>query len=331
MKIEINSKELKSFKKILKAEDIKITAKHNYVELYAKANGVELLKKLDEVKIYEIGEVAIQQRLIDMIPNGLVILSEDKISTETINISFENELNKLIYDEITIQEVLISEFDSLKLKEILSVGHAAAKDETRPVLQNIYLEDNDVIALDGYRLALRDTGFAIKQGIKIPKEAVKVLKKIKSENNSIGIQGRYVIFKLDDYFISFENSEDKFINYKSLLKSRDEVVSYIECENKVFLDFLKRAKCLNENIFCLDIIDREVFLEVKSFDISIKERIQVIECSGEIKISLNKKYLIDSMKELEGKVRIEFRGEIKPVIIKQKGKTELVLPIRLAR
>lgn len=331
MNIEIDLKELKLFKKVTKCDFIKITAKKDYIELYTKDYLLEVLKKVDDVIVIEPGEFIIQSYLLDVLPPGIMKLTSAGLDSTNIFITFKDLSENIKYKEFELEKIITNDFKTEILKEILDVKHAISKDKTRAVIQNICLRENDAVALDGYRLSKRFTGLNLKEDIYIPREIVKILSRIKSENNSIALQGNSTILKLDNYFMRFvKNCNDEFIDYNCILKSDTPISCSIIVDSKIFLNILKRANKLNQHMVCLEVMNNNAELKVERFDIDFKERLQA-DCTGEIKIGLNINYLIDSFKALQGEVRFEFKSPVAPVTIIQNNKTELVLPIRISK
>ncbi|MFR5264556.1 hypothetical protein [Clostridium sp.] len=330
MNIEINLKELKEFKRIFKSDFIQVTAIDNKVELYSMDCKVEILKVVPDAKVHEDGIVIIPTYLIDVLPPGDIIITEKGLNNENTLIDFKEFNKTATYKPFSPDEILVKDIKEEVLKEILEVKHAIAKDECRPILENICLRKNDAVSLDGYRLSKRTTDFNLDRDIFIYKDIVKIINKIKIKGTSfIGIQEEDVIFKIDEYFIRFKNISGDFIEYNGLIPIKENKV-VCDVDSNIVFKVLQRAKRLGEYLLNVSISNGHMDFMINRFDITFNERINV-ECNGEIELALNINYLIDTFKVLKGEVRIELTGKVTPVIFKQSGKLELILPIRLSK
>ena len=114
-------------------------------------------------------------------------------------------------------------FTKKEFKEIMEVLKATAKDDVRPILQGVNFNNNEVVALDGYRLMLRKINLQLKGNYTIHRNDLKeVLKAVKRDTEYIEITFNpdVVIFKVDDKekFV-FNVLQGSYINYKSLMPS----------------------------------------------------------------------------------------------------------------
>ena len=329
MNIEINLKELKEFKRIFKSDFIQVTAMGNKVELYSRDCKIEFLKVVLDAKIYEDGTVMLPTYLIDVLPPGNITITEKGLNNENTLIDFKEFDKKATYETFAIDDILVKDIKGEILKEMLEVKHAIAKDECRPVLENICLRGNDAVSLDGYRLSKRTTNFNLDRDIFISKDVVKIINKIKVNGNGfIGVQEENIIFKIDEYFIRFKNVSGEFIEYNGLIPKENKIICNVD--SKIMLKVLQRAKRLGEYLVNVNIKNKSMDLTINRFDITFNERINV-ECNGEINLGLNINYLIDTFKVLKGNVSMELNSKVTPVICKQNGKLELILPIRLSK
>ena len=113
--------------------------------------------------------------------------------------------------------------DKKEFKEVMEVLKATAKDDVRPILQGVNFNNNEVAALDGYRLMLRKIDLQLKGNYTIHRNDLKqVLKAVKRDTEHIEITFNpdVVIFKIDDKekFV-FNVLQGSYINYKSLIPS----------------------------------------------------------------------------------------------------------------
>lgn len=323
MNIKIDLKELKEFKRVFKSDFIKVTATSEGIELYTYESKIELIKTVEGIVIEE-GTLVIKSWLVDLLPPGEVNLTDDFIGSNDTIINFENDYTAT-YPRFEVDEVLVSNVESGKFKEIFSIKYAVAECETRPVLKNIMLNEDFAVALDGYRLAEIKTGFELEKEILIPIDAVKLISKLKGEG-TIGTQGQCTIFKVDKYQIRFADYEGEYIKHKHLIDKDYKIVCKVD--SSLILNTLKRAKKVGGHTVNINISNNIMILSMNRFDIRFVEKLNV-ECNGEIGIAFNINYLIDVFKASKGEVKMELQSNVTPVLIKQEGKVDLVLPIKI--
>lgn len=327
MNIKVLSRDLKQFKRVTRAKVIKITAYDSKVELYANPNrDVEVLREL-QGGVNEIGSTIINADVIDLLPVGEVIITDNSINIENICISYNCEDSDLDYTPFVSNEILVNKLENNKLKEILETKYSLAKDFTREVLQNIYLSKNDAVAIDGYRLAKRITNFNLNNDIFIPQEVVKVLNNINGDGY-IGRNDISIVFGIGDYKIRFINQDWDYINYRTLIPKENQIIFTVDAST--ILNILKRANRLKTNLVRFEINNNKLAICVDRFDINFKEILD-INCNEELNIAFNIKYLLDLFKIAKGEVTLELKSCVSPVIFKQGEKLDMILPIRVSK
>ncbi|EOU1465719.1 DNA polymerase III subunit beta [Clostridium perfringens] len=327
MKIKIDSKELKEFKKVSKAKKIQIRDFEGKIELYACVDEIEILKTINGI-IEESGAVAINSELIDIFPNGECVLSENGLNFENSLINLLEVPEVIKYDPFFYDDNFVKGIKKDKLKEILEIEYAMDKSEVRPVLRNICLKGNDAVALDGYRLAKRITNLELEEQILIPYEAVKILKRLKGDA-AIDIADSKIIFRIGDYDIRFENADLEYIRYWTLIPKDNDI--YCEVDSKTLLNSLKRLSKIHQcgNRLARIEFKKEVLtICVDRFDLRIRETIGC-KCNSEITIGFNSEFLMEAVKRFQGTIKICLKNNISPALLVKDGKEDLVLPIRI--
>lgn len=219
---------------------------------------------------------------------------------------------------------------------------SAAQNSTKPVLTGelFELENNvlSVVALDGYRLAVR-TENIIGENIKkvIPAKALAEVKNILSDNSdcSINVSDKHAIFNVGDYMIFTRLLEGEFHPYKNSIPTSH--TTEITVHTRGLIDSLERCLLLINDRIKSPV--RCVF-EGDKLQVSCKTQIGKINDTVEIEmtgqkvdIGFNIRYLLDALKATESdKVLIRMDGANKPAVIKPlegNGYTMLVLPVRM--
>lgn len=238
---------------------------------------------------------------------------------------------------ITVKQHILK---SMLGQTIFSVAQNSAK----PVLTGelFELDGNtlNVVALDGYRLAVRTeniNGESTKTVI--PAKALAEVKNILSDSAdsdcSINISCKHAIFNVGDYMIFTRLLEGEFHPYKNSIPTSH--TTEITVHTRGLIDSLERCLLLINDRIKSPV--RCVF-EGDKLQVSCKTQIGKINDTVEIEMTGNKvvigfniKYLLDALKATESdKVLIHMSGATSPAVIRPlegNGYTMLVLPVRL--
>lgn len=147
--------ELKGLKEIynLTKENISIIADKNINAISMNKDGV--IVKIELIgEVLEKGNLLLDSEIVKNIKvkNADVILSDEELIVNNRKFKFK-EINSVL-SETSIGEKIVT----LTIKDyekIINVKYALAKDNTRPILKNVCVNNDDIVALDGYRLAIR--------------------------------------------------------------------------------------------------------------------------------------------------------------------------------
>lgn len=222
---------------------------------------------------------------------------------------------------------------------------ATAHDETRPILTGALLEVKNqeavLVALDGYRLALKRVNIKCDNEVKvvIPSKTLIELSKILDENDSdvnIRFTTSHVLFDLGDTVIISRLIEGQFLNYSDII--RNEYTSKARVNTKDIQDSIERASLLaregKNNLVKLDICDENLIITSNSEIGNIHEKLSIDLEGNDIKIAFNSKYILEGIKVIESEeIELNFVSNVSPCIIKPIGDenyTYLILPVRLA-
>lgn len=318
-------------------------------KLIAENGNLQVIKTIQGYTAY----VVIEKKIIDLMPkHGECEVFSTGIKCGRRSIEFqevnkqivENKLNGLITDAQVI--------DRKVLDELLQVEYAVSTDEARPILKGIHFDNDTVVALDGYRMALRKSvsKLDLQASFTVSPECIKALRKTKSTKPVIiEFDGVYIKFIVDDIQIVSKLLEGKYVNYKSLIPvdhklsidtQASNISSIINSYNKDVS--LVEFDIQNENLRMEAKIQKEIKKKVKNdkgiFEIqhewvttaTINDEIDVKSVGDPIRIAFNPAYLKDALKDKEN-VKMQFTSPISPLIITEGDKLELVLPVRIMR
>lgn len=221
---------------------------------------------------------------------------------------------------------------------------AAAQDETRPILTGelLEIENNNVnlVALDGYRLALKQIEVDSPQDIKvvIPSKTLSEISKIIDDEDdtiSIYFTTSHILFDLGNTLISSRLLDGQFLNYKDII--RNEYKTRVKVMTKKLQASIERASLLAKegktNLIKLEINNDKVLIRSHSDIGNVQEEVPVELEGGDITIAFNARYMIDGLKAVNSEeIYMTFVSNVNPCIIHPVNDdkyTYLILPVRI--
>lgn len=307
----------------------------------------------DHIDIIEPGSVVLSSKYIleiikkiDSEDVHIFIVDGTLTRIEGANSRFDlNGTSYIDYPRIDLNKTGVNlQMKSIDLKEAIEqTSFATSEKETRPVLTGVNFKAKDhvleCIATDSYRLAKRilNIDSDISFNIIIPKKSLIEISRIieKDELIDLYVSDRKVLFVFDHVLIQTRLIDGSFPDTSRLIP--DSFDYSMSIDSTSLLNSIDRASLLtNEqtNIVKLTMNQDTVILSSFSQEIgSVEENLSRAFYKGEpLKISFSARYLTDAIKSINGqKVRVLFTGEMKPFIIKdfeREDIIQLVLPVR---
>ncbi|MEE0779114.1 MAG: DNA polymerase III subunit beta [Massilimicrobiota sp.] len=307
----------------------------------------------DHIDIIEPGSVVLSSKYIleiikkiDSEEVHIFIVDGTLTRIEGANSRFDlNGTSYIDYPRIDLNKTGVNlQMKSIDLKEAIEqTSFATSEKETRPVLTGVNFKAKDhvleCIATDSYRLAKRilNIDSDISFNIIIPKKSLIEISRIieKDELIDLYVSDRKVLFVFDHVLIQTRLIDGTFPDTSRLIP--DSFDYSMSIDSTSLLNSIDRASLLtNEqtNIVKLTMNQDTVILSSFSQEIgSVEENLSRAFYKGEpLKISFSARYLTDAIKSINGqKVRVLFTGEMKPFIIKdfeREDIIQLVLPVR---
>jgi len=307
----------------------------------------------EDIEIIEKGSVVLSSRyileIIKKIDSEYVhifIVDGTLTRIEGANSRFDlNGTSYIDYPRIDLSKNGVNlQMKSTDLKEAIEqTSFATSEKETRPVLTGVNFKARDkvleCIATDSYRLAKRiltidsDVTF----NIIIPKKSLIEISRIieKDELIDLYVSDRKVLFIFDSVLIQTRLIDGSYPDTSRLIPQSFDYSMSVDSVS--LLNSIDRASLLSNeqsNIIKLSMNQDTVMLSSFSQEIgSVEENLSRAFYKGNpLHISFSARYLTDAIKSINGeKVRVLFTGEMKPFIIKDFEKEDiiqLVLPVR---
>lgn len=221
---------------------------------------------------------------------------------------------------------------------------AIAQEETRPILTGVLFEIKNntlnMVALDGYRLALKKSPIDIDDEIRvvIPGKTLNEVSKIMEDSDkdvNISFTKNHILFSIENTKIISILLSGEFIKYSSIIP--EEYSLKVTSGRAELLSCIERASLLakdgNTNLVKFDIEEDNLIITSNSQLGNVREELQILLEGEPIKIAFNSKYMIDVLKIIdEDEIVLEFTSPVSPCILKNKDNddcTYLILPVRL--
>lgn len=307
----------------------------------------------DDLVIEQTGGVVLNSRYILEIVRKI---DSDEISLEIIDGSltrisgatskFDLNGNDIIdYPRIDLSKtgtkVLINAFT---LKDVITqTKFAASEKEHKPILTGINFKaannQLEVTATDSYRLAKKVVPLddELTFNITIPQKSLDEIAKIIERDDLIEmyVSDRKVLYVFDNNIIQTRLIDGTFPDTNRLIPESFEYE--LDIDTHYLLNAIDRVSLLNNeqnNIIKLDMSNEKVILSSYMQEIgSVEEILDRSFYKGDsLSISFSSKYATDALRAFnEPKVKILFTGAMKPFIVKDYEKDDLiqlVLPVR---
>ncbi|MBE6089866.1 MAG: hypothetical protein E7206_17895 [Clostridium beijerinckii] len=314
----------------LTKSDVSVVAKDK-IYLIAETEPKELsgnrVMIIADGEIVKPGQTIISRSVLNnMSKNGPITIDKNTIKCGTRIIKFKENFETLVPMDIGEKFLRIP---NNEFEKALDIEYAVAQDETRPILKSVFIDQDNFVSLDGFRLAMRKHDIKTELNdfnIIIPSELINIYKKIKSkEDLNFYIKDNFITLEIEDIQISIRQIEGSYIRYNSLLPNEHKLE--VITDSKELLELLKSYKDIK--LVTFDIKDDHIAIRAKNEEMEIEDKISA-DVKGEgFEISFNIKYLIDSLKHYEDDVIFELNNAISPMVVtNDEEKIDLVLPVK---
>ncbi|MGL5616377.1 MAG: DNA polymerase III subunit beta [Sarcina sp.] len=336
-------------------EGMYIECKNNLITFIGSDKDVSIETKI-EANVIEQGSIVVDAKILGEIVRKLPN-DEVHITTKENNI-IEIQCKKSVFDLVhmnseefpslpNISEDMICSIPQGLLKNMIKgTSFATAQDETRPILQGILFEVKDsklnLVALDGYRLALRREFIDNPNNISavIPGKTFNEVSKILDDSNNIvniTFTNNHILFNVGNTKIISRLLEGEFISYSSLLPKEYKIL--VDVNRQELQNGIERASLMakdgNTNLVKFNISNENIVITSNSQLGKVREEVEIEMQGEELQIAFNSKYLLDVLKNMEDEnIQIKLTSGVSPCIIKNKNNDDceyLVLPVRMAK
>lgn len=293
-------------------EEGKIVIKHKLIE--------EFLKQISDEKITLIEE------------NGKLVIKASSTNTEfslydSENFPVQSKLENGV-EYVFEKEKLLNDIENVKISASPNPENLAVN----CIRMEIEEDKLKLISSDTYRLTYIEENLDDAQkgkenlSLSIPLKTIdgliKIMKLIDEEHITVKSDGSKVFFQFSNVEILTRTIDLQFPDYKSILNNSQHNKKIL-LNTKDFLSVLRRTaifvrdnkEAKNGGIF--NFANNKLLLTGTSENAQIKEEIVTIQEGGDLKISLNVRFLLDYISTIEGKVTVlELLNNKSSVIVK---------------
>ena len=221
---------------------------------------------------------------------------------------------------------------------------AASADQTRPVLTGVYVTASEgamrMVALDGYRLALRNEPCVVVGSCAavIPATSLnEIAKTLSDDDSTVKISFSYsnVLLDLSHTRINSTLVAGEFMKYEQILPAS--YLSRARANRKELLDAIERASLMarenKNNLIRFSVGLDKITIAANSELGNVLEELPISLMGNEIEIAFNSRYLTDVMRTLDDvDVYLDFNTNVSPCVIRSIQNDRflfLVLPVRV--
>ena len=219
---------------------------------------------------------------------------------------------------------------------------AVAETDTKPIFQGckFVIEGGvlDIVAVDGFRLALRreNINSEINDSFVVPgKTLSEIMKLIKESDVEIYSSRKHIMFRTENYTVVSGVIDGEFIDYKAAIP--DKCTTEITVKTRELIDSTERVSLLISDRlkspirFYFD--DDEIKLSCTTAIGRATDKISCKMTGPGLEMGFNSRYLLDALRNTEcDEVIIKVTGALKQMVIEPKEGDSfrfLVLPVRL--
>lgn len=317
---------------------------------------ISIQKKI-ETNVETAGSAVVISKLFGDIIRKLP--NEDIIIEKTTENSIQIKTNS---SEFTVINLPVDEFPKIGEKEedndtlvfdrdifkdmVKKTSFAASIDESKGILVGILTEISEenvnMVALDGFRLALasekmnseNENKFII--SAKIMNEISKIISDDEDESDiKISLGDKKASFRIGTTEVILRLMEGQFIKYRDIIPS-DSTIN-VRIGRSILLESIERASLLakegKNNLIKMNIKNNLLTITSRSEEGNVKEEIIMEKTGGDLEIGFNSKFVIDVLKVIDDEeISMNFKTGTSPCVVRpvEGNKYEyLILPVRI--
>lgn len=354
--VNIVSKAVSTKSAIPVLEGILIKTNRDKIELVGYDLDIGIRTSID-ARVVEEGEIVINARLLSDIvrnaPGEYVTIESDNMKNVTIT-SDNSEFKVIGVDAVEYPEIpVLQEEETLEIaqstfkKMIRQTIFATAQVDTNPVMKGILFELSEnlmkMVALDGYRLAMRSEKIENNKIFKfiVPAKTLQEISRILSDDEEetvkILIGKRHIMFEIGKYTVISRLIEGEFINYEIAINKTCNTTAVVDTSS--LIDTVERVSLLindriSSPVTCI-FEDNTIKTYCNTTIGHASDEIFADITGNRFEVSFNNRFLLDALKVCDDtSIKIELNTVISAITLKPVEGDDflfLVLPMTMRK
>ena len=303
-------------------------------------------------KIVEEGAITVPARLlqdfVNTLPSGVIDIRLDDHKLRIKSGSYNSSINGISAEDFPVMPAIKQNKprilpNKLCREALQQVVVAASNDDARPVLTGVYIHTYEgnlyMVATDSYRLAEKKiTTTKEDVSLLVPANAMQDLLRIVADSDEdveMYHDDQQVLFKVGDVELVTRLIDGNYPDYRKLIPEK--FSSTARLQKQEFLNLTKIASLFareSAGSIVVSVDESEGQVQVQSVASQLGENSSKAEAkvTGEGKITLNSRYLLDILNVLKGdEVEFCFNGKLEPSLIRDpadKNYKHVIMPLK---
>lgn len=275
------------------------------------------------------------------VENNKVYINCEKSSFEIMGQNAEEYPDLPSVDRDTVFNVIKEDFVQSLRQTVFAVSTDDMRIALTGVLMDIQENTLNFVALDGYRMAVRDfkRENPFERKVILPSRSVQELIKLVEEDSDtlpIYFGANHILIDLGDTYFYTKLLNGNFFQYERLIREEHDLT--VEVDRKELQNSLERASLLTgkdrAGLIKMTIKSDQMIIESNSEIGNVHEELPCKSEGDELLIAFNARYLLEGIRVIEEeKLVLFFTDAVNPCIIhpyEDRDYLYLVLPVRLA-
>lgn len=218
---------------------------------------------------------------------------------------------------------------------IKEIDYARIKDETRPYLNGMYFNKTDIVAMDGYRLALnKDDTLSVEESFIMNPDCIDYLKKVlerkREEDIVIFTNNEYIKLDFDNIELVSKKVEGKYFDYEAVTDVDTKAVNFNKKKLEDNIKFLEVHNSSKKGVMKISLKNSVANFEINTENGTITADMNT-EKNVEIEQHFNNKFFLEALKNIKGEiVEYNFTRRYNPCMLKNENSIHLILPVRIS-
>lgn len=281
-----------------------------------------------------------EETLIEAGSGGITITS----GRATATLQGENPKDFISMPEVGMDFAIRISRSALK-RMVKQCIFATAQDESKPILTGVLFEIEEgqlsMVALDGYRLALRREAITIEgtpHNVVVPARSLLEISRImddREEEIRIAFSKTHIIIDMGHTRINTRLMDGEFIRYKQILPESS--TTHVTIDRRELLESIERVSLMaregKKNHVRFSFEDTLLTITANSEVGSSKEEVPISRVGSDMEIAFNARFFSDVLKALEDEaIILDMNTNISPCVVTPVEGNEyyyLILPVRL--